>query len=321
MTTSYEAVQPRRTLTAVSADGTRLNVEEYGRADAPTIVLSHGWTCSTLLWAPIVRALASDYRLIAYDQRGHGLSGSSAVRAGYATSMLADDLDAVLETVLHDGERALLVGHSMGGMTIMAAADRLSVRERTAAVLLVSTGGSRLVRTTQVLPPRLSARWLRDVLHRQILVSRLPLGPVTPVAKAALKYGVMGPGSSPEQVASCARMVHACRPRQRAEWGKVLAALDLDAKVPQLSAPTAIVVGTVDKLTPKVHTYRIAAALPDCVGVTELPGRGHMTPLEDATAVEAAIRTMASDHLTGEGTAAEGMADGDVAAAVQEKSA
>ncbi|WP_335970994.1 MULTISPECIES: alpha/beta fold hydrolase [Streptomycetaceae] len=321
MTTLYEAVQPRRTLTAVSADGTRLNVEEYGRSDAPPVVLAHGWTCSTLLWAPVVRALASDFRLIAYDQRGHGLSGSSAVREGYDTSMLADDLEAVLETTLSKGERALLVGHSMGGMTIMAASDRPAVREHAAAVLLVSTGGSRLVRTTQVLPPRLSARWLRDVLHRQILVSRLPLGPVTPAAKAALKYGVMGPGSSPEQVTSCARMVHACRPRQRSEWGKVLAALDLDTQVPKLTAPTAVIVGTVDKLTPKVHTYRIAAALPHCVGVTELPGRGHMTPLEDAGSVEAAIRGMASDHLTG-AAAPEGVEAGRVAAdGVEEKSA
>ncbi|WP_328464909.1 alpha/beta fold hydrolase [Streptomyces sp. NBC_00448] len=322
MTATYEAVQPRRALTAVSADGTRLNVEKYGRTDAPTVVLVHGWTCSTLFWAPMVRALSSDFRLIAYDQRGHGLSAAPATRKGYSTAIMADDLQAVLEAVLPEGERALLVGHSMGGMTIMAAAERQFVRDRTAAVLLVSTGASRLIGSTQVLPPRLSARWLRRVLHRQILVSSLPLGPVTPMAKAVLKYGVMGPDSTPEQVDFCARIVHACRARPRSAWGKVQAVLDLDAEVAVLTAPTAVVVGTVDKLTPKVHSHRIAAALPHCVGLTELPGRGHMTPVEDTPAVEALIRTLAADHLARGDAGSEGTTSGGAATAgEQEKSA
>ncbi|SEG34923.1 Pimeloyl-ACP methyl ester carboxylesterase [Actinacidiphila yanglinensis] len=306
MSLPYEAAQPRRVLTAVSADGTHLHVEEYGRSDGPTVVLAHGWTCSTLFWAPIVRALSSDFRLIAYDQRGHGLSAAPATREGYGTGVLADDLQAVLEAVLPDGESALLVGHSMGGMTIMAAADRQAVRARTAAALLVSTGSSRLLGSTQVLPPRLSARWLRRAFHRQLLVSRLPLGPVTPVAKAALKYGVMSPGSTAEQVAFCARIVHACKARQRSAWGKVLAVLDLDAELAALTVPTGVLVGTVDKLTPKVHAHRMAAALPHCTGLTELPGRGHMTPVEDTPAVEAAIRALAADHLVARDAASRG---------------
>jgi pimeloyl-ACP methyl ester carboxylesterase len=322
MTAPYDAVPARRVLTAVSADGTRLNVEEYGRSDGPTVVLSHGWTCSTLFWAPIVRALSSDFRLIAYDQRGHGLSAASDTRKGYSTVMLADDLQAVMDAVLPDGERALLVGHSMGGMSVMAAAGRRSVRDRTAAALLVSTGSSRLLGSARVLPPRLSVRWLQRAFHRQLLVSRMPLGPVTAVARAALKYGVMSPGATPEQVAFCARIVHACRARQRSAWGKVLAALDVDAGLAELTAPTAVVVGTVDKLTPKVHARRIAAALPHCVGLTELPGRGHMTPIEDAPAVEAVIRALVADHLVSGDAASEGTTSGRAATVgEQEKSA
>jgi pimeloyl-ACP methyl ester carboxylesterase len=310
MTLPYEAVRPRRVLSVASADGTHLHVAEYGRSDGPTVVLSHGWTCSTLFWAPIVRALSSDFRLIAYDQRGHGPNAVRVTRKGYSTGLLADDLQAVLEAVVPDGQRVVLAGHSMGGMTIMAAAGRESVRRRTAAVLLASTGSSRLLGSTQVLPPRLSARWLRRVFHRQLLVSRMPLGPVTPWAKAALKYGVMSPDSTPEQVEFCARIVHACRARQRSAWGRVLAGLDLDADLAALTAPTAVLVGTVDKLTPKVHARRIAAALPRCTGLTELPGRGHMTPVEDAPAVEAAIRTLVADHLTSGDASSEELTSG-----------
>ena len=298
MSEPYEAVAARRELTVVSDDGTRIHGEEYGRADGPTIVLSHGWTCSTLFWAPVVRLLAADFRVVAYDQRGHGRSASPATRRGYGTGVLADDLEAVLTAVLPDGERAVLAGHSMGGMTIMAASGRDAVRSRTAAVLLASTGSGRLLGSTAVLPPRFGPRWIRRAFHRQLLTSRLPLGPVTPLSRAALKYGVLAAGASREQVAFTAKIVHACRSRQRSAWGRVLAVLDLDAEVAALASPTAVLVGSVDKLTPKVHARGLAAALPQCTGVTELPGLGHMTPIEDAAAVAAAIRRLAADHLT-----------------------
>lgn len=294
----YEAVAARRELTVVSADGTRLHVEEYGRPDGPTIVLSHGWTCSTLFWAPVVRLLAADHRVIAYDQRGHGRSAPPVTRKGYGTGQLADDLQAVLEAVVPDGERAVLAGHSMGGMTIMAAFGRASVRTRTAAVLLASTGSGRLLGATEVLPPRLSARWLRRALHRQLLVSRMPLGPVNALSRAALKYGVLGVDPTPEQVAFTARIVHACRAKQRSAWGRVLSVLDLDAELSALTVPTAVLVGAADRLTPKVHARGIAAALPNLTALTELPRLGHMTPIEDAAAVQRVIRALVSDYLT-----------------------
>jgi pimeloyl-ACP methyl ester carboxylesterase len=293
----YTAVPARRELTVVSADGTRLHVEEYGQADGPTVVLSHGWTCSTVFWAPVVRLLAADHRVVAYDQRGHGRSSTPATRTGYGTIQLADDLQAVLEAVVPHGERAVLAGHSMGGMTIMAASGREPVRGRTAAVLLASTGSARLLGKTDVLPPRLSSRRLRRVLHRQLLVSRLPLGPVNPLSRAALAYGIMGADPTPEQVDFTARIVHACRAGQRSAWGRVLAVLDLDAELAAFTAPTAVLVGTADKLTPMVHARGMAAALPNLTGLTELPGIGHMTPIEDAPAVEQVIRALVSDHL------------------------
>jgi pimeloyl-ACP methyl ester carboxylesterase len=297
MTLPYEAVPARHTLQVVSADGTRIHVEEFGRADGPVVLLAHGWTCSILFWAPVVRLLSADFRVIAYDQRGHGRSAAPLTRAGYGTGVLADDLEAVLQAVLpEEGERAVLAGHSRGGMTIMAASGRAAVQRRTAAVLLASTGSGRLLGTTEVLPPRFSSRWLRRVFHRQLLTSRLPLGPVTPMSRAAFAYGVLGVAPTREQAAFTARIVHACKARQRAAWGRVLAVLDLDAEIAALEAPTAVLVGTHDKLTPKVHARGMAEALPHCVGQTELSGLGHMTPIEDPAAVASVIRELAAVH-------------------------
>jgi pimeloyl-ACP methyl ester carboxylesterase len=318
MTLPYEAVAPRRTIEVASADGTRIHVEEFGRADGTTVVLSHGWTCSILFWAPVVRLLSPEFRVVAYDQRGHGRSAAPASRRGYGTGVLADDLQAVLEAVVPEGGRAVLAGHSMGGMTIMAASGREQVARRTAAVLLANTGSGRLLGSTEVLPKRLSARWLRRALHRQLLVSPLPLGPVTPLTRAAFAYGVLGASPTREQAVFTARIVHACRARRRAAWGRVLAVLDLDAELAALTAPTAVLAGTHDKLTPPVHARGIARALPHCVGLTELPGAGHMTPIEDPEAVAAAIRSLAADHA---GPAAGGAEAGKSDTVAEEKSA
>ncbi|MCU7821849.1 alpha/beta fold hydrolase [Kitasatospora sp. DSM 101779] len=273
-----------------SADGTGLNVELYGPADGPVVVLAHGWTCSTPFWAPVVNRLAADHRVVAYDQRGHGRSDVPSGPAGYGTARLADDLEAVLADVLPAGGRAVLAGHSMGGMTIMAAADRGEVAARTAGALLISTGPADLVAELLVVPAAVRGVGLRRALHRAVLESKLPLGPVNGVSRALLKYATMGPATPAARVDACARIVHACPTSVRHGWAKVLGELDVTAGLARLTAPTAVVVGSRDRLTPPVHARRMAAALPDPQGLLELPGAGHMSPMERPAEVAAEIR-------------------------------
>ncbi|MEU1530435.1 alpha/beta fold hydrolase [Streptomyces fagopyri] len=290
----YAPPAPARELTAVSADGARLHVEVHGPADAavPTVVLAHGWTCSTAFWAAQIRDLAADHRVIAYDQRGHGRSPASDA---CGTEALADDLEAVLAATLRPGEKAVLVGHSMGGMTLMAAATRPRFRQHAVAALLCSTGSSRLVAEARVLP--LPAGRLRTGITKRVLGSRAPLGPVTPVARAILKYATMGPGSSPGMVEACARIVHACPRGVRHAWSQVLDLLDLDHGVRELTVPTAVVAGTADRLTPLAHARALVATLPNCVGLTELTGLGHMTPVEAPDVVTGRIRELVADYV------------------------
>lgn len=286
-----------RTLTAVSADGSSLHVEVCGPEGAPAVVLAHGWTCSTAFWDAQVRDLSTDHRVVVYDQRGHGRT-PAAGPSGYSTRALADDLEAVLATALASGEKAVLAGHSMGGMTLMAAAARPALRAHAAAVLLCSTGASRLVAESLVVPIRPGA--VRTRLTHAILGARAPLGPVTPVSKAILKYATMAPGSAPDRVATCARIVHACPRTVRVAWSHVLAELDLEAGVRELRVPTAVIAGTADRLTPPVHARSLAAALPQCVGLDELPGIGHMTPVEAPEVVTARIRDLVTTYIRSE---------------------
>lgn len=284
-----------RELTVVSADGARLHAELHGPEGAPAVVLAHGWTCSTAFWAAQIRDLAVDHRVIVYDQRGHGRSDAPDGVEGYSTTALADDLEAVLAATLAPGERAVLAGHSMGGMTIMAASTRPAFREHAVAALLCSTGSDRLVAESTVLPMR--AGRLRTRLTRSVLGAKAPLGPVTPLARRLLKYATMGPGSPPERVEVCARIVHGCPRVVRYRWSHVLDEVALDTGVLELNVPTAIVAGTCDRMTPIAHARRLAGMLPHSLGLTELPGIGHMTPVEAPETVTAGIRDLVKKYV------------------------
>ncbi|MGC5363840.1 alpha/beta fold hydrolase [Streptomyces sp. DT24] len=298
-------LRPERELIVVSADGSRLHVETYGPDGAPAVVLSHGWTCDTQFWAAQIRALATDHRVVVYDQRGHGRT-PAAGPGGCTTDALADDLEAVLAATLAPGEKAVLAGHSMGGMTLMAAAGRAGLREHAAAVLLCSTGAARLIDDALVVPVR--AGRFRTRITRAILGSAAPLGPVTPVSKRILRYATMGAGAAPERVAICARIVHGCPRAVRVAWGQVLAELDLREGVRELRVPTAVIAGAEDRLTPPTQARAIADALPECVGLTVLTGVGHMTPVEAPELVTARIRELVTTYLTASDTGADGRA-------------
>src|ERR1700734_4466051 len=106
------AMPPSRAVEVRSADGTRLHTEVFGPADGYPIVLTHGITCAIRAWAYQIADLATDYRVIAFDHRGHGRSGVPR-RCGFSLKLLAADLNSVLEATLAPHERAVLAGHSM----------------------------------------------------------------------------------------------------------------------------------------------------------------------------------------------------------------
>src|ERR1700757_884625 len=146
------AFPPSRTVAVRSPDGTRLHTEVFGPEDGYPIVLAHGITCAIRVWAYQIAELATEYRVIAFDHRGHGRSGIP--RRGYGLGHLAADVDAVLETTLAPGERAVIAGHSMGGMAIAAWSDRYrhKVERRADAVALINTTTGDLLREVRLLP-------------------------------------------------------------------------------------------------------------------------------------------------------------------------
>jgi pimeloyl-ACP methyl ester carboxylesterase len=284
---------PETRLRVPSADGTQINVEVHGPTGAPTVVLIHGWTCSIAFWAPVIRTLrtgAPGLRVVAYDQRGHGASEAPG-KGRYSVQILVQDLTAVLDATLEPGERAVLVGHSMGGMTIMAAGADESILARTAGVVLCSTGYRNLPGSSTVVPGLKRLPKANRAAHRFLLRSAMPLGPATPISRAMLKRTALGPKSDKHLQNVNARIILACRPKPRSAWGAVLTELDVFEQVGKLDVPTSLVFGSSDRLTPPgAHAQSIAAVLPRFEGLTTLTGLGHMTPMEAPDVVVSLVR-------------------------------
>jgi non-heme chloroperoxidase len=98
--------------------GLRLHVREWGKADGPAILFMHGWSQSHLCWVKQYEsALADEFRLVAYDLRGHGMSEAPLEPEHYTNGKLwADDVAAIIDALRLD--RPVLVGWSYGSFVI-----------------------------------------------------------------------------------------------------------------------------------------------------------------------------------------------------------
>lgn len=259
---------PAEVIPVVTADGARLRVHAYGPVDAPVIVFAHGWTCSIEYWNAQINAFAGEYRVIAYDQRGHGESTNGYARP--STDLLADDLCDVLDAVLLPGQRAVLVGHSMGGMTLIAWAGRYPERvaEQAAAVVLTNTGAHSLVEVSTMVPGlNKPLRLLRgrqmptpDWLGRLILGTPVVFPPIKPVRWIFARQ-VMTLDTSPEKLNYALSVVRGCPMMTRARYGLLLAELHLGDVASNFCVPTTVLAGDRDDMTPALHAERLAELL------------------------------------------------------------
>ncbi|MFD0365162.1 alpha/beta fold hydrolase [Nocardia sp. GCM10030253] len=258
---------PHQVVPVTTADGARLRVHAYGPADGQVIVLVHGWTCAIEYWNAQINAFAGEYRVIAYDQRGHGESefGSSPL----TTDLLADDLAAVLAATLRPGQQAVLVGHSLGGMTLQAWAGRYPERvaEQALAVLLTNTAPGQLIAETTVVPlfnrplPLLKLRIpLPFFIGRRGLGTPIGFPPLAPVRWGFARQ-IMSLAATDDEIAFSMAIVRSCPARVRAEFGILLAEMNLGESARNLVVPTTVLAGSLDDMTPPVHSERIVQML------------------------------------------------------------
>lgn len=131
----------------VDSAGLGLAVREYGAPpDQPGtehVVLVHGYPDSQDMWGPVAGRLAgAGMHVVTYDVRGAGASDVPAKTEGYRVELLVDDLVAVLDATVPEGERVHLVGHDWGSVqlweAVLSEADDPRLRGRIASFTSVS---------------------------------------------------------------------------------------------------------------------------------------------------------------------------------------
>jgi pimeloyl-ACP methyl ester carboxylesterase len=285
-----------RTVSVRGADGGQRYVRIHGSDDLPTLVLVHGWVETSELWHRQVAALSDEFRIVAYDHRGHGLS-DDALDDDYSLEALAADLQLVIETAAETAELPLVAGHSMGAMTIAAWADahRSSVSQRIRGAAFISTGLEDL-NTESAIVRQLPGPFgtLQGKLADVILASPGSIRTVpTPIARAVVAYIALAPNARDEDVELVLGMALDCRHRARAGCAVAMSRMRLLSKLDALDVPAIGVAGEKDLLTPVAHAERIDQNLPHSLGLRVSPSSGHSTPIECPELVNEAFRDLA----------------------------
>lgn len=277
-------------------DGVRLAVRDVGPVDAPlTVVFAHGFCLRMGAFhfqrARLTHEWGSQVRMVFYDQRGHGASDLAAPDT-YTVPRLGQDLEAVLTAAVPRGP-IVLVGHSMGGMTVLSHARQFPRRygNRIVGAALISSAAEgvarsplgAILRNPALEAVRFSARYVPGLVHRGRGAARGVIGPIL----RAASYG--NEAISPSVVAFSEEMMHDTPIATLVGFLHALEVHDETAALETLNGiPTLVACGDHDLLTPVGYSRAIAAALWDAELVIA-SGAGHLVQLEEPDIIDDAL--------------------------------
>jgi non-heme chloroperoxidase len=273
-------------------DGTVLRALVAGQGRP--VVFVHGYTASLSEWNVVWdELLARGFRVIAFDQRGHGRSTLGA--DGIGSEAMAADIAAVLRHF--DVRDGALVGHSMGGfVTIRAMIDHPDLAQRLRGLVLFATWAGRVLDGAP--QNRLQIPLLERGLLQRFLRSET----------FAVLFGAAQCGSrpSPAMISAFLEGFH----QHLDEHGPltpIVQAFVREDRYPRLgeiAVPTVVMVGSADRTTPPMHSRRLAAGIPGARLVT-LPDAGHLlnweAPDELVTVIESFSVPRDSDRAPANG--------------------
>ncbi|MEU8616753.1 alpha/beta hydrolase [Streptomyces sp. NPDC048623] len=272
----------------------------FGRkAPTPaTVVFSHGYCLTQDSWHFQRAALRGIVRTVHWDQRSHGHSERGRAQQGpdgvpVTIEQLGRDLKAVLDAAAPEGP-LVLIGHSMGGMTIMALAAQYPelVRDRVVGVGFVGTSAGRLDEVSYGLPlagvnavRRVLPGVLRALGSQAELVERGRRATADLFAGLIKKYSFSSKDVDPAVARFAERMIESTPIDVVAEFYPAFAEHDMTAALGAFrEMPVLALAGDHDLVTPSAHTEAIADLLPGAELVI-VPDAGHLVMLEHPEAV------------------------------------
>ncbi|GAA4539809.1 MULTISPECIES: alpha/beta fold hydrolase [Streptomyces] len=266
----------------------------FGRkSPAPvTVVFSHGYCLSQDSWHFQRAALRGVVRTVHWDQRSHGRSGRGVAQTRddepVTIEQLGRDLKAVIDAAAPEGP-LVLVGHSMGGMTVMALADQYPelIRERVVGVAFVGTSSGRLGEVNYGLPVagvnavrRVLPGVLKALGQRAELVEKGRRATADLFAGIIKRYSFASRDVDPAVARFAERMIESTPIDVVAEYYPAFNDHDkTEALVHFTDLPLLVLAGVQDLVTPSEHSEAIADLLPDAELVL-VPDAGHLVMLE-----------------------------------------
>ncbi|GCB46730.1 alpha/beta fold hydrolase [Streptomyces sp. NL15-2K] len=266
----------------------------FGRkAPAPvTVVFSHGYCLNQDSWHFQRAALGGVVRTVHWDQRSHGRSGRGVgqVEDGVPVTIdqLGRDLKAVIDAAVPEGP-IVLVGHSMGGMTVMALADQYPelIRDRVVAVALVGTSSGGLGQVNFGLPVagvnavrRVLPGVLKALGQQAALVEKGRRATADLFAGIIKRYSFSSRDVDPAIARFAERMIEGTPIDVVAEYYPAFNDHDkAEALAHFTDVPVLVLAGVGDLVTPSEHSEAIADLLPDAELVL-VPDAGHLVMLE-----------------------------------------
>jgi len=267
----------------IAFDGTPLHAEAIG--DGPSVVFAHGFCLNLTSWHYQMLGLSESYRLVLFDQRGHGLSAFPS-SGDFTIDTLARDLDAIVQAA---GEPVTLVGHSMGGMTVLRYAAMFPERigSSVRAVALVDTNCNDVLGNLLPGAARMALPALR-LIEAAAAASPQRLEGIRRSQQRLIRTGVrlmsFGKDAPPERLSFVEQQFAAVPAPALVRVIATLRTLDVRAGLEALEGiPVLIVVGERDRITPIACARKLAHAVPGSELAT-IARAGHMPMLEQPEA-------------------------------------
>jgi pimeloyl-ACP methyl ester carboxylesterase len=288
--------------TLETASGARLHVERTGPAEAPVLIFVHGWGLDAGVWWEARQMLSDRYQVVTYDLAGLGRSKAYKDRR-YSLDRFADDLMALVSEACP--RKVILVGHSIGGMTVQTFCRRYpeTLGRQVVGVVLENTTHTDPMRTTalghglEALEPVVKPLMRLDIWLQPLAWLMNWQSYLSGSTHLAMRFGGFGTTPTKAQLEQVSRAVTRNSPAVQARGNLAMMEWGVTEDLPEMRIPALVFIGGDDIVTVPEAGELIARRMPQA-RTAHVSAAGHLGPIELAHQYNAAIAAFADQVFT-----------------------